>query len=226
MLIGPSLLFERSPGRAQASIDAVATIRVTRVLDVGCGAGQELRPFVESAPVFGLGLDAAPEVGRAGRALFAEHRLSGRVAYARGFAESIPCHAETFDVVVCRLALPYTRNEEALAEMARVLRPGGVLLLKYHHVRFYIRSLKQAIAAGSLRRALYAARVLVAGSVYHIFGRQPTGRLLRSECYQTDARLRRTLTRLGLRVRGVARDSTPETPSLIVIKTERKPCAE
>jgi ubiquinone/menaquinone biosynthesis C-methylase UbiE len=128
-------LFEGDGSRASASLEALGGARVERVLDVGCGAGQELLPFVQGRGAVGVGVDVAPETGRAGRELFDARAPSARVAFVRAAAEALPFAAGSFDVVVCRLALPYTDNARALSEMSRVLRAGGVLILKIHHAR-------------------------------------------------------------------------------------------
>ena len=62
-------LFTRDPARRAAAREAVADLSIRRVLDIGCGAGQELRPFA-SEGVLAIGVDPSPEVGLAGRELF------------------------------------------------------------------------------------------------------------------------------------------------------------
>ena len=66
-------LFSNNPMRASASLAALKGCKVTRVLDVGCGAGQEMIPIVVELGAFGVGLDIAPKANRAGRELFAAH---------------------------------------------------------------------------------------------------------------------------------------------------------
>ncbi len=197
-------MFAGDGARARASLDAVRGVvsDVRRVLDVGCGAGQELLPFVRDGAAVGVGVDAAPEAGMAGRALFAEHTPSARVAFARAAAEALPFAADSFDVVVCRLALPYTDNSRALSEMARVLRPGGALLLKTHHARYYLGEAAQSLVALKPLLVVHAARVLTSGLVYLVTGRQPRTRLTGGETFQTDGLLRRELDRYGLKIRG------------------------
>src|SRR6267142_843513 len=45
-----------------------------------------------------------------------------RVHFLRGSAEDLSFPDGVFDAVICRLALPYTDNSQALAEASRVLR--------------------------------------------------------------------------------------------------------
>lgn len=208
-------LFAADPARGRAARDLAAALPGCRVLDVGCGAGQELRPFT-SASRLGVGVDVSPETGRAGRELFAADDPRGRIVFARARAEGLPFTPDSFDVVICRLALPYTDNARALAEMARVLRPGGALLLTFHHARYYLNKLREALVLGRVKPVVHACRVLIAGAWYHATGVQPRGRLIGSETFQTMRRLRREFRRYGLDIERVLEDSVPAAPSLLV----------
>jgi hypothetical protein len=99
-----------------------------------------------------------------------------------------------------------------------VLRPGGALLLKIHHARYYARKLREGLRAGRPASALHAARVLAAGLVYQLTGRQPRTRLPSRETFQTVRLLRRELARRGLEIRRELRDSNPLTPSFLIVK--------
>ena len=104
--------------------------------------------------------------------------------------------------------------------MARVLRPGGALLMKFHHARYYTLKLRQALAAGMAKSALHACRVLAAGALYHGTGRQPRGRLSGGETFQTLWLLRRELRVHGLHIRRLLADSVAATPSLLIARGE------
>ncbi len=54
-------------------------------------------------------------------------------------AESLRFEDGCFDLVISRLVLPYTEVRRALTEMARVVRPGGLLVLQIHAPRYYWR---------------------------------------------------------------------------------------
>jgi ubiquinone/menaquinone biosynthesis C-methylase UbiE len=135
-------------------------------LDVGCGAGQELLPYLGATAV---GIDPQRSGLVAGRALFEESGLRAP-ALLQGAAETLPFAGAAFDVVICRLALPYAGVRRALAEMARVLRPGGALVLQIHHLRYYLR---QARRAQDLRELSHALRVIANGVVFQLTGLQP-----------------------------------------------------
>jgi ubiquinone/menaquinone biosynthesis C-methylase UbiE len=206
------------PSRDAAAHEALAGLPIRRVLDVGCGAGQELRPFVRDGISFGIGVDVSPDVGAAGRQLFARDEPASRVAFVRAAAEQLPFGASTFDLITCRLALPYTDNARALAEIARVLRPGGALVLKFHHAVFYALELRRALVRGNFKPAVHACRVLAAGCLYHLTGSQPHGRFVGNETFQTLWLLRRELGRNRLRVRRLLDDSVPAAPTLLALR--------
>ena len=152
--------------------------------------------------MFGIGIDRSPEVGVAGRRLFREHQPGSRVAFVRATAEDLPLATSSVDVIVCRLVLPYTDNARALAEIARVLSPGGVLLLKFQHARFYFRELATGLTQRQFKSVVHACRVLVAGAIYHLTGSQPR-RWITGESFQTMWLLRRELARNGLEIQRI-----------------------
>jgi len=97
-----------------------------RVLDVGCGTGELLRRLRAKFPDAALaGLDPVAEMLDCAR-----EKLSGREDLRIGYADSLPWPAASFDVVVsCNMFHYITHPVEALREMARVIRPGGALVL-------------------------------------------------------------------------------------------------
>ena len=94
-----------------------------RALDVGCGEGRFCR-MLQSAGVEVTGVDPT-------LALLAEARSrDSQGTYLEAAAERLPFAANEFDLVVSYVSLvdiPDFRT--AIAEMARVLRPGGSLLI-------------------------------------------------------------------------------------------------
>ncbi len=212
--------FHSEPFRASASLEATAHMEVKLVLDVGCGAGQELLPFVRDGRAVGVGIDIAPTVGHVGREKLALHAPEARVHFLRGSAEDLSFPDGVFDAVICRLALPYMNNARAFAEVSRVLRPGGRYLLKIHGARWYVDLLKQALKSRNLMSTIYACRVLIAGSIYHITRRQPRTRIPSTETFQSEWLLSRELRRHGLAILGRSGDSNPLTPSFVIVKSE------
>lgn len=87
-----------------------------KVLDVACGSG----PLHAHFPTW-VGLDTSvSELSRA--------RAGGRGPLVLGDATRSPFACGSFDAVVCAMALMLVQPlEVAVAELARVLRPGGLL---------------------------------------------------------------------------------------------------
>lgn len=101
-----------------------------RVLDVGCGTAAllpRLRAWGADVSAY-AGLDVSPEMLLAARAKSADAPPSA--AFVAGDAQSLPFRAASFDTVVSASALHYwDAPDAAFAEIRRVLRPGGRLLL-------------------------------------------------------------------------------------------------
>lgn len=98
------------------------------VLDVACGTGRFTRAFGAAVGPDGLaiGLDGA-------RTMLAEAVAAGgpdTVAYLRADAVRLPLKASTVDAVCCFAALHmFAEPETALDSFARVLKPGGRIVL-------------------------------------------------------------------------------------------------
>ncbi len=108
---------------------AVATIASPRrVLDVGCGTGHLRRALCRRYPDAHqlCGIDAAPQMITTASALAGDDRLS----FAVGVAERLGYPDGTFGLVVSTTSFDHWTDQQAgLAECARVLRPGGRLVL-------------------------------------------------------------------------------------------------
>jgi ubiquinone/menaquinone biosynthesis C-methylase UbiE len=123
------LLFGPSHRALLRRIRAVAEDRPLRILDVGCGTGvfaARLRAAFPSAQVWGVDLAAGMLAKGAPR--WRVH--AGHVQPVQADSERLPFAAASFDVVTCANSFHhYPHQERAVAEMHRVLRPGGRLLL-------------------------------------------------------------------------------------------------
>lgn len=199
------------------ALDDVGELKVERVLDVGCGIGQALFPLAVRKGAIGVGVDVSASGLVMGREFYADHLPEARVAFINSGAESLPFPPESFDLVNCGLALPYTRNARAIAEVARVLRPGGIFLLKIHHARYYLHEFWRGLTAGDLLSVIHGGRVLAAGTLYHLARRQPWMKFL-NESYQTRWLLRRELGRHGLVIERERTNTNQLTPAFVIRK--------
>lgn len=100
-----------------------------RVLEVAIGTGRSLEHY--PAEVTLTGIDLTPAMLDLARRR--AKRLSIPIDLIEGDAEHLPFADGSFDTVVCELGLcSIPRPDAAIAEFARVLAPGGTLLLLDH----------------------------------------------------------------------------------------------
>lgn len=93
----------------------------TAILDVGCGTGRLLRAADERFPGTRLeGIDAAEGMIEQARA------SGGRANFHLATAESIPFPDAEFDLVFSTMTFHHWADQQkGIAEIARVLKPGG-----------------------------------------------------------------------------------------------------
>lgn len=106
-----------------------ALARRERVVDVGCGAGIDSLIAARMVGPDGvvIGVDMTPAMLERARRSADEAALDN-VTFHEGLAESLPVPDEWADVVISNGVLNLMPDKAtALAEMARVLRPGGRL---------------------------------------------------------------------------------------------------
>jgi SAM-dependent methyltransferase len=133
-----------------------------RVLDVACGTGGFTRVFARHAGL-AIGVDAS-------RTMLARAvREGGGARYVRASAGALPFRDASFDAVCCFAAL-YLIEEpyEAIAEIARVLAPGGRV------------ALLSSVARGPVPAAVTDALVRPLTGI-RIFGRDDLTRALEAE---------------------------------------------
>ena len=95
------------------------------ILDVGCGTGELLTQITGRMDASLAGLDLSPNM-----VAVARKKLGNSVDLQVGDSEALPWEAATFSVVLCTLSFHhYPHPNQALTEMRRVLKPGGMLIL-------------------------------------------------------------------------------------------------
>ena len=98
------------------------------VADLGCGDGYLTIEAARWAKKV-TGIDRSPEMLARAKAL-ARRRKVSNITWKRGELERVPLDDESVDIAVLSQALHHAEDPaQALAEAARVLRPGGKLLV-------------------------------------------------------------------------------------------------
>lgn len=188
------------------------------LLEIGCGMGTDLVQFARGGARV-TGLDYTPRSVEITRRRFALYGLEGR--FVVGDAEHLAFPDASFDVVYSNGVLHHTPDVgRAVAELRRVLRPGGVAkVMLYHRASLYYWGsiiLRHGLLRGELARstpeeimsryveysgtgALPLVRAYTRAEVARMFSR--FGEL------RTDVR---QLTREELRLPGVVPDSFVE----------------
>jgi ubiquinone/menaquinone biosynthesis C-methylase UbiE len=113
-----------------ARSEAPASTR--RVLDFGCGIGNTSRALAAAMPVANIiGCDPSSD-----SIAVARRRSNGSVEFARSDETRLPFDDASFDLVVAACVFHHierARQRHWVAEIARVLRPGGRFVLFEHN---------------------------------------------------------------------------------------------
>jgi len=143
-----------------------------RVLDVGCGTGFNIACLQESGYDHVMGLDSSSEALR-----YCRSRDLSRLV--QGDASSPPLRSSSFDLIVALDVLEHLPGDaQALRSFARVLAPGGLLLLfvpalsflwgfqdevSHHYRRYTCRELREklVLAGFTVRKLTYVNMFLL-----------------------------------------------------------------
>jgi SAM-dependent methyltransferase len=100
--------------------------RLARVADIGCGPGVMVEAVLARGGTF-TGVDASPEMIRE---TMEKYGTRPGVNLQLGNIEQLPLPDGSFDQAICMAVLEYLSSpDRALAEIARILRPGGTALI-------------------------------------------------------------------------------------------------
>jgi ubiquinone/menaquinone biosynthesis C-methylase UbiE len=129
-LAGKLCTLGRDRAIRQKFVDLAAPQPGEQVLDVGCGTGTlaiAIKPRVGEGEVHGI--DASPEMVEVAQEKAAKARSD--VDFRIAVIEELPFPAESFDLVTSTLMLHHLPDDlkmKGLAEIRRVLKPGGRFL--------------------------------------------------------------------------------------------------
>lgn len=180
--VGPTAALDTPWHRmVQDALDVERDVAGRRVLEIACGRG-DFAAWCSALPSPPSLLVAADFSGAAVRMARGAGAAGARAAFVQADAEWMGLRSESFDTVICCETLEHLREPRAaLAELARVLRPGGRLFLTTPN---YLGPM-----------GAYRGYLRLTGRRYSEEG-QPVNRFLLAP------RLRRWVRRAGLRIVG------------------------
>jgi SAM-dependent methyltransferase len=132
-----------------------------RVLEVGCGQGADLSRFASAkARVFGCDLTAKHcDISRQ----FVE-TMGGHADIVQASATDLPYPAHSFDLVYSFGVLLLVENlDQAIAEIHRVLKPGGTVITMFYNrqsLHYYVKTLYYYGIVCDLERLLGSRRLV------------------------------------------------------------------
>ena len=155
--------------------------------DIGCGSAWALEALRQRG-CRGIGTEVDEYSLREAAAL-------GRPV-VKAPAEALPLRTGCLDGVIFGGVLPFTEEDAAFAELARVLRPGGRLEALYLGAGF---ALRDALLGVNMRNRWFGLRSLVNTILIHLIGRKLPGRL-GDTVYVSHRRLATLYERHGFRL--------------------------
>ena len=115
----------------RAGVDLLELERPARILDLATGTADLLvEALRRDAGHRGVGVDLSEQMLRRGAAKLRRRGLDARARLAAGDAEALPLPSSSFDAATIGFGIRNVGNPAAaLAELHRVLRPGGRLVV-------------------------------------------------------------------------------------------------
>lgn len=162
------------------------------VLDIGCGIGQTLIASKLEDRELVVGMDIEME------SLVYGSQNYETIQFINGKAESLPFADASFDKVISRVALPYTDIPQSIAELQRVLKPGGTIWITLHPLSKTLQQFSASTKALNINGIAFRSYVILNGIFFHLFGklfRWPRGNVM--ESFQTRGAMSRCLNASG-----------------------------
>lgn len=138
----------------------VALPEARRVLDFGCGTGWVVGEAARQGAPVCIGLDLSFTSLQAAKQYPDIYLVCGN-------GLSLPFAAESFDVITGHVSMPYMNTDHALAEVYRVLAPGGSLLLTFHNFFYLADRLRGSVRSRNAKDIAFCLYMGLNGSLNH-----------------------------------------------------------
>jgi SAM-dependent methyltransferase len=123
----PAVASRRIAEVGRSAVEAAGVGGDDQVLDVACGSGNATIPAALTGAKV-RGLDITPELLEAARSAAADAGVE--IDWVEGDAQQLPFEDESFDVVLSVFGCMFAPDQRTTAaELARVLRPGGRMVV-------------------------------------------------------------------------------------------------
>ena len=100
------------------------------VLDIATGTGDLAINLAKTGATKIIGLDISEGMLAVGRKKIAKEQLSGKIEMVQGDSEALPFENNSFDAITVAFGVRNFENlEKGLAEIHRVLKPGGIFVV-------------------------------------------------------------------------------------------------
>src|SRR5579875_1740648 len=106
----------------------IPRIRGLEVLEIGCGLGDLLADMLQ-AGYHCQAVESSPQMVAAARDTLRKRHVGDASLVIQGSAQALPIPSATIDTVVSTFPSEYIYDPDTIAEIARVLRPGGRLIV-------------------------------------------------------------------------------------------------
>ena len=199
------------------AIEVILPPGARSVLDFGCGTGWVIAEAGGGDVPLRVGVDYSVDAVREAKTYRGIHWVA-----ADGLR--LPCRNNSFDVVIGHVSTPYMNTDRALAEVFRVMRPGGSFFLTFHSFRYWRERLAGSLKSRNVKDIVFMGYVASNGLLNHFGFRQYQvwWRRDRFETVNTAAGVTRSARLQGFEM--VATEV--KVPRIFFVATGRKPGTE